>query len=71
MNFPPEMPVDDVLELTLRDYILDFEDRLKVGCLGHLKVFNRDAWRSAINNRNYDKQCDKLVYGTKDRKSVV
>ncbi|XP_076667280.1 ATP-dependent chromatin assembly factor large subunit isoform X4 [Andrena cerasifolii] len=71
LNFPPEMPVNDVLELTLRDCILDFEDRLKVGCLGHLKVFNRDAWRGAINNRDYDKQCDKLVYGTNEIEADV
>lgn len=57
------MAVDDVLELTLRDYILDFEDRLTASFLGGLKVNSRDAWRSAINNRKYDKQCDKLVYG--------
>ncbi|KZC06179.1 Bromodomain adjacent to zinc finger domain protein 1A [Dufourea novaeangliae] len=63
LNFPPETPVDDVFELTLRDFILDLEDKMKAGCLGSLKVNNRDAWRSAISNRHYDKQCDKLIYG--------
>ncbi|XP_034176912.2 ATP-dependent chromatin assembly factor large subunit isoform X2 [Osmia lignaria lignaria] len=66
LNFPSEMPVVDVLELTLRDYILDFEDKMKSGCLGHLKVNDREAWRKAINNRGYDKQCDKLIYGTNE-----
>ena len=66
LNFPPEMPVDVVLELTLRDYILDFEDRVKGGGLGNLKVNDREIWRDMINKRKYDKQCDKLMYGTNE-----
>ncbi|XP_011504355.1 PREDICTED: bromodomain adjacent to zinc finger domain protein 1A isoform X2 [Ceratosolen solmsi marchali] len=62
-NYSPDMTLDDILELTLRDYVLDLEDKIKMGCLGSLKVVNRDTWRNAINNRKYDKQCDKLVYG--------
>lgn len=61
MNFPPEIPVDEVMELTLRDYILDFEDKIKAGCLGCLKIIDREVWRNAINQRGYDKQCDKLI----------
>lgn len=63
LTFPPGTYIEDVMELTLRDYILDLEDKIKVGCLGSLKVINRDAWRSAIAKRSYDKQCDKLVFG--------
>ncbi|XP_043511870.1 bromodomain adjacent to zinc finger domain protein 1A isoform X2 [Frieseomelitta varia] len=66
LNFPPEVPVDVVLELTLRDYILDFEDRVKGGGLGSLKVNDREIWRDMINKRKYDKQCDKLTYGTNE-----
>lgn len=66
LNFPSEVSVDDVLELTLRDYILDFEDRVKGGGLGSLKVNDREIWRDAINKRKYDKQCDKLTYGTNE-----
>ncbi|CAB0031229.1 unnamed protein product [Trichogramma brassicae] len=62
-NYPPEMPINTILELNLRDYVLDLEDKIKMGCLGTLKVQNREAWRSAISNGKYDKQCDKLVYG--------
>ncbi|EFN82387.1 Bromodomain adjacent to zinc finger domain protein 1A [Harpegnathos saltator] len=61
LNFPPEIPVDEVMELTLRDYILDFEDKIKAGCLGCLKIVDREIWRNTINQRGYDKQCDKLV----------
>lgn len=63
LNFPTDLSVDNVMELTLRDFILDFEDKIKGGCLGSLKVVNRDTWRKAINNESYDKQCEKLVYG--------
>ena len=62
-NYPADMPIDEVLALTLRDYILDLEDKIKVGGLGSLKVNNRDVWRNAINIGKYDKQCDKLVFG--------
>lgn len=57
------MTIDNILELNLRDYILDLEDKIKVGCIGTLKVENREAWRNAINSNKYDKQCDKLHYG--------
>ncbi|XP_043271463.1 bromodomain adjacent to zinc finger domain protein 1A isoform X2 [Venturia canescens] len=63
LNFPADMAIDDVMELTLRDSILDLEEKLSAGCLGSLKVKDRDAWRDAITNGKYDKQCDKLVYG--------
>ncbi|KAK2583060.1 hypothetical protein KPH14_009093 [Odynerus spinipes] len=63
LNFSPDMSVDSVMEMTLRDFILDFEEKIKAGCLGSIKVINRDAWREAISNNSYDKQCEKLVYG--------
>lgn len=55
------MLIDDVMELTLRDHILDFDDKINSGCLGNLKIFDRTVWRNAINQRSYDKQCDKLM----------
>ncbi|KAL0121189.1 hypothetical protein PUN28_008696 [Cardiocondyla obscurior] len=61
LNFPSDMPIDDVMELTLRDHILEFEDKIKAGCLGCLKIIDRTIWRNAINQRSYDKQCDKLI----------
>ncbi|XP_046750522.1 bromodomain adjacent to zinc finger domain protein 1A isoform X3 [Diprion similis] len=66
LAFPPGTDIEEVLELTLRDYILDLEDKIKVGCLGSLKVISREVWRTAINKCGYDKQCDKLVYGLND-----
>jgi hypothetical protein len=31
-------------------------------CL-YWQVYSREAWRSAIRTRSYDKQCDRLVWG--------
>ncbi|XP_020291098.1 bromodomain adjacent to zinc finger domain protein 1A isoform X3 [Pseudomyrmex gracilis] len=61
LNFPPEVSVDEVMEMSLRDHILDFEDKINAGCLGSLKIADRTKWRDAINKRSYDKQCDKLM----------
>lgn len=71
LNFPPDVAIDDVMELTLRDSILDLEDKLKVGFLGTLKVKDRDAWRDAITKGGYDKSCDKLVYGPNEAEADV
>ncbi|XP_053985965.1 bromodomain adjacent to zinc finger domain protein 1A isoform X2 [Hylaeus volcanicus] len=71
LNYTSDMAIDTVLELTLRDYILDFEDKIRIGCLGSLKVVSREAWRHAINSGHYDKQCDKLVYGTSEVEADV
>ncbi|XP_072750012.1 bromodomain adjacent to zinc finger domain protein 1A isoform X1 [Anoplolepis gracilipes] len=61
LNFPADVVIDDVMEMTLRDHILDFEDKINAGCLGFLKIIDRAVWRNAINQKNYDKQCDKLM----------
>jgi hypothetical protein len=42
--------------------IYDFSTSL-VFCLC-LQVYSREVWRTAINKRSYDKQCDKLVWGS-------
>ncbi|PSN58246.1 hypothetical protein C0J52_00127 [Blattella germanica] len=48
-SFPPGTPIDIILEQSLREYILDMEEKMQLGGLGSLK--------------GYDKQCDKLVWG--------
>lgn len=62
LNFPPDVPVDTVLEATLQEYILELEDKIRNGCLGTLKVHDREVWRKALQDGRYDKQCDKLTY---------
>jgi hypothetical protein len=38
LNFPPGTPSDEILELTLRDFILEMEEKIHAGGLGSLKV---------------------------------
>ncbi|XP_063977638.1 bromodomain adjacent to zinc finger domain protein 1A isoform X2 [Diachasmimorpha longicaudata] len=54
LNFLPDVPIDEVMELTLRDYVLDLEDKVKAGCLGSLKVKDRDAWRKEVGATGVD-----------------
>jgi hypothetical protein len=39
LNFPPGTPSDEILELTLRDFILEMEEKINGGGLGSLKVY--------------------------------
>jgi hypothetical protein len=39
LNFPPGTPSDEILELTLQDFILEMEEKIHVGGLGSLKVY--------------------------------
>lgn len=38
LNYPPGTPTDEILELTLRDFILEMEEKIQTGGLGSLKV---------------------------------
>ncbi|XP_061467616.1 bromodomain adjacent to zinc finger domain protein 1A isoform X2 [Rhineura floridana] len=42
------------LELRLRDFILDIEDRIYQGTLGSLKVTDRQTWRTALESGQYE-----------------
>ncbi|XP_077587138.1 bromodomain adjacent to zinc finger domain protein 1A [Stigmatopora nigra] len=42
-----------LMEVRLRDLLLDLEDRIHQGTLGTLKVAERRAWRSALEAGNY------------------
>ncbi|XP_044728852.1 bromodomain adjacent to zinc finger domain protein 1A isoform X2 [Chrysoperla carnea] len=46
--------ISDILELTLRDYILDLEQQVYSGGLGTLQVKDRTLWRMCLKDRNYD-----------------
>ncbi|KAJ4446340.1 hypothetical protein ANN_13035 [Periplaneta americana] len=37
LNFPPGTPIDEILEVTLRDFILEMEEKMQLGGLGSLK----------------------------------
>lgn len=62
LGHPVGTPIEDILELTLRDLVLEMEEKISVGGLGALKVKNRQSWRDTLTARGYDKGCDKLVW---------
>ncbi|XP_040599013.1 bromodomain adjacent to zinc finger domain protein 1A isoform X1 [Mesocricetus auratus] len=49
-----QMSAERQLELRLRDFLLDIEDRIYQGTLGAIKVTDRQAWRSALENGRYE-----------------
>ncbi|XP_059047927.1 bromodomain adjacent to zinc finger domain protein 1A [Achroia grisella] len=55
--------LEESLELSLRDHILELEEKIFHGCLGVLKVKDREAWRGTIMVRGYDKQAEYLRWG--------
>ncbi|GBP32377.1 Bromodomain adjacent to zinc finger domain protein 1A [Eumeta japonica] len=60
---PPDSTLSEALEISLRDYILELEEKVFLGCLGALKVKDREAWRGTIMLKSYDKQAEYLSWG--------
>uniref|UniRef100_G1KAL1 Bromodomain adjacent to zinc finger domain protein 1A n=1 Tax=Anolis carolinensis TaxID=28377 RepID=G1KAL1_ANOCA len=48
------MSAEKQLELRLRDFLLDIEDRIFQGTLGSVKVTDRNTWRTALENGQYE-----------------
>ncbi|XP_063221980.1 bromodomain adjacent to zinc finger domain protein 1A isoform X2 [Bacillus rossius redtenbacheri] len=63
LSFPADMPVEDVMENTLIDCIMQLEEKIESGGLGFLKVHNRGAWQEALTKRSYSQQCERLIWG--------
>ncbi|XP_050663982.1 bromodomain adjacent to zinc finger domain protein 1A [Leptidea sinapis] len=59
----PDCSLQETLELTLRDHILELEEKVFHGCLGAIKVKDREAWRGTLMLRGYDKQVEWLTWG--------
>ena len=55
--------LSSAMDLTLRDQILEMEEKIYLGSLGTLKVRDRAPWRSAIQYGGYDRQTDGLAWG--------
>nr|XP_045619673.1 bromodomain adjacent to zinc finger domain protein 1A-like [Procambarus clarkii] len=53
LNFPPGTPMDEILQCTLRDMILETEEKIHLGMLGSLRLEDRDAWRQTITDGIY------------------
>ncbi|XP_075388162.1 bromodomain adjacent to zinc finger domain protein 1A [Tenrec ecaudatus] len=51
---PSQVSAERQLELRLRDFLLDIEDRIYQGTLGAVKVADRHIWRSALESGRYE-----------------
>ncbi|KAK3092925.1 hypothetical protein FSP39_008962 [Pinctada imbricata] len=60
----------EILEIHLRETLLDFEERIFIGGLGVLKVHNRQAWRESIESGSYDPQTDDPLFAKYERTKV-
>lgn len=57
--------ISAILDLAMRDQVLEIEERIFFGTLGSLKIRDRQAWQRAISEGGYDKQCETLTWGGK------
>lgn len=62
-DFPPKTPVTFIMSAMVREYILEFEEKVRKGYLGTLKVDDLDKWRESIVNGGYSQECKELKYG--------
>ncbi|CAG0890058.1 unnamed protein product [Cyprideis torosa] len=63
VSFEPGTGPNRILELTLRDFILELEEKILFGCLGNLKVPSREDWRAAIVDSNFNQGAAELLWG--------
>ncbi|OXB83932.1 UNVERIFIED_CONTAM: hypothetical protein H355_009416 [Colinus virginianus] len=49
-----QISAEKQLEMRLRDFLLDIEDRIYQGTLGAVKVTDRQSWRAALEHGRYE-----------------
>uniref|UniRef100_A0A803Y7C6 Bromodomain adjacent to zinc finger domain protein 1A n=1 Tax=Meleagris gallopavo TaxID=9103 RepID=A0A803Y7C6_MELGA len=49
-----QISAEKQLEMRLRDFLLDIEDRIYQGTLGAIKVADRQSWRAALEHGRYE-----------------
>ncbi|XP_040529982.1 bromodomain adjacent to zinc finger domain protein 1A isoform X2 [Gallus gallus] len=49
-----QISAEKQLEMRLRDFLLDIEDRIYQGTLGAIKVTDRQSWRAALEHGRYE-----------------
>ena len=72
---PLGTPLQDIMELALRDQILELEEKIFVGALGYLKSAKqakenlelRSTWRNSIESKSYRMLADHLEWGEEGR----
>ncbi|KAG7172189.1 Bromodomain adjacent to zinc finger domain protein 1A-like 1, partial [Homarus americanus] len=70
LNFPPGTPIDEILQATLRDMVLETEEKIHMGMLGSLRLEDREAWRRAIVEGSYLRESE-LDFGGRKRISLL
>ncbi|CAF0741721.1 unnamed protein product [Brachionus calyciflorus] len=59
----------EYMENDLKEKLLELEEQILIGGLGHLKVDNRVKWRELIQTGHYDPSCENLIFGDLTRLS--
>jgi len=54
---------DVIMQIQVRDALLDLEERIKNGYLGNINVADRDKWRQNLSNDFYKMDCNALKWG--------
>ncbi|KAG5672185.1 hypothetical protein PVAND_002335 [Polypedilum vanderplanki] len=62
-NCSSETDVNTIYDTTLRETLLEFEHKLNIGCLGDIKVKDRNLWRKYIEEGEYYSLDDNLKWG--------
>lgn len=70
-HFKVGMDPSVIYDTILRENLLEFEDKLSVGCLGELKVSDRLLWRKTIEELSYQSLDDQLKWGTARKKALA
>lgn len=55
--------INEIFDIYLRVNLLDFEHKLSAGCLGNIKVSDKDLWRKYIDEGEYYALDDDLKWG--------
>jgi len=63
LALPVGTKLTDMLEISLRDQILELEEKIFIGSLGNLQVKDREAWQNAMQTRQYIMSCDEIAWG--------
>lgn len=69
LGYPSEMDVSEILHLSLIDNILEMEEKIYAGSLGHLKVKDRSTWRNHLSSRKYE-ELDRSLYKKEENQQV-
>lgn len=63
LNREPGTDPNEIYDLTLREIILEFEQKLTMGCLAKLNVQDRNQWRKYIEDIEFCALDDNLKWG--------